>query len=371
MIHSTSPISSQDKIRAAWIPATVIYPAIPLRSLHEYLPSKAFAVPCPSVDKCCPVADTCQQSGCCRDGTVECSDNTCYDPETEVCCKDGKSCPIGQDCVPGGCCPTGQQPCGSSHCYDPETDQCCKDERGCDKGLTCCGQECCSKYATCNDGDCEGITCTITSTYSTTSFATQVNTVTKVREPEGEEDAPEFTCVPMTATDAVGDTLELGDDCGLTFQPADASPTDSSPSTTTTPTPKMKPRAPQADDTCLYTSTSVVTYTKNTITTTTTTVTGEEPSQSFSCPPMSVTNRVGDELSLDEECKLALSPGSSSTAVTTTRGGQPPGSTSTAVTTRSGGQPAGPTGEGMRLRGASGCATILAVLVQTLSVIFT
>ncbi|KAL9039808.1 MAG: hypothetical protein Q9214_004724 [Letrouitia sp. 1 TL-2023] len=248
------------------------------------------------------------------------------------------------------------QPCGSSHCYDSEEEQCCKDaERGCEKSLTCCGQECCSKYATCKNGDCEGNTCTITRTYSTTSFATHVNTVTKVQEPEGEEEAPEFTCVPMTATDAAGDTLELGDDCGLTFEPADAGPTDSSSSTTAIPTRKIKPRAPQVDDTCLYTSTSVVTYTKYTITTTTTTVTREEPSQSFSCLPMSVTNRAGDELSLDEECKLAFSPGSNSAAAETTSDSQLPG----------------PTGEGMRLRGASGCAVMLAVLVKTLSVIYT
>lgn len=340
-------------------------------------------VPCPNMDKCCPAADTCQQSGCCRSGEVSCSAKTCYDPQTDICCENGRTCLIGYDCVSGGCCPTGQQPCGSSHCYHPSTEQCCKEaeERGCDKELTCCGQECCSKYAICRDGECEGVTCTVTSTYSITSFATQVNTVTKVREPEGEEDAPEFSCVPLTVTDKAGDTLELGDDCGLTFQPADAGPGDFSSSTTPTPTPTpgIKPRAPQADDTCLYTSTSVVTYTKNTVTTTTTTVTGEEPSQSFECMPMSVTNRVGDELSLDEECKLALSPASSSAVATRTSGGQPPGSNSATATasgsralgpTGGGSQSATPTSEGMRLWGDSGRAFLLAVLVHTLSLIF-
>ncbi|KAG8530303.1 uncharacterized protein KY384_004805 [Bacidia gigantensis] len=134
---------------------------------------------------------------------------------------------------------------------------------------------------------------------------TAVQSTRNATTPDGEEEAPEFTCVPVTATDAVGDTLELGDDCGLTLQLAIFNSTNSSSSTTATPTPRMKPRAPQAspaDDTCLYTSTNIVTYTKNTITTTTTTVTREEPTQSFSCPPMSVTNGVGDELSLDEEC---------------------------------------------------------------------
>ncbi|KAI4264674.1 MAG: hypothetical protein L6R42_000234 [Xanthoria sp. 1 TBL-2021] len=252
---------------------------------------------------------------------------------------------------------TSQQPCGSSHCYDPAEEQCCPDaERGCEKNLTCCGQECCSN------------------TYSSTRLATHVVTVTKIREPAGEEEAPEFQCMPMTATNAVGDTLELGDDCGLTFEPADpagsANPTNpanpgapgitnATSNPTTTPTLGLKRRATQGDDTCIYTSTDIVTYTVNTITTTTTTVTREEPSPAFSCLPMSVENVVGDELALDEQCKLEFTPADS------------PADNSAAEATGSVDSPAGASGDSigqashsMGFPVASGSAALLAVLVQ-------
>ncbi|KAI4286219.1 MAG: hypothetical protein L6R38_000062 [Xanthoria sp. 2 TBL-2021] len=219
-----------------------------------------------------------------------------------------------------------------------------------------------------------GNICTITSTYSSTRLATHVVTVTKIREPAGEEEAPEFQCMPMTATNAVGDTLELGDDCGLTFEPADpagsANPTNpanpgapgitnATSNPTTTPTLGLKRRATQGDDTCIYTSTDIVTYTVNTITTTTITVTREEPSPAFSCLPMSVENVVGDELALDEQCKLEFTPADS------------PADNSAAEATGSVDSPAGASGDSigqashsMGFPVASGSAALLAVLVQ-------
>jgi hypothetical protein len=132
--------------------------------------------------------------------------------------------------------------------------------------------------------------------------------ITKIAPPVGEEAAPEFVCPPLTATNSVSDTLELGDDCTLTFYPA---PADAS--TTASVAKKgrsLQPRAALGTD-CLYTSTSILTYTVHAITTITSTVTRQEVTETFSCPAMSVTNSVGDELSLNEKCQLEFSPGNS------------------------------------------------------------
>ena len=279
----------------------------------------------------------------------------------------------------GGCCPNGQQPCGSSHCYDPATEQYCTDaERGCERDLTCCGQECCSRYARSSNGNCVPNTCTVTSTYTTTSTSTRVGAVTRIQEPEGEEEAPEFTCVPLTATDAAGDTLELGDDCRLTFQPADADADATIPTSISTvtpaPTPRMKPRAPQVRSTCACTRTVWVTSTMYTVATSTRTVTREEATESFSCPPMSVTNDIGDELILDEECQLAFSPGDSSAAVTTTANDvQLPGSSHSvgAATATNDVQLPIQSNKATSLQGASADAITLAMLLKTLLLICT
>lgn len=109
----------------------------------------------------------------------------------------------------------------------------------------------------------------------------------------------------MTATGDAGDTLELGDDCLLTFNPATEALKTSS-LVATTETGSLQRRA--AFENCLYTSTSVVTSTVNTITTTSATITRAAASEGFSCPPMSVTNSIGDELSLDEQCQMVFKP---------------------------------------------------------------
>jgi hypothetical protein len=156
--------------------------------------------------------------------------------------------------------------------------------------------------------------------------------VTVNAPPEGEEAAPEFVCPPLTATNSVNDTLELGDDCALTFFPA------STAAAATTTTAAKQARALEPRDTnCHYTSTHIVTYTVYSISTITSTITRQEATESFSCPPMSMTNAVGDELSLNEECQLEFSPGQSAVASTSTtnsegtNGGQLGGATNVGI----------------------------------------
>jgi hypothetical protein len=232
-------------------------------------------------------------------------------------CPDGVyCCPVGDTCTPDGCCNAGEQQCGSSHCYNPSTSICCSNGGNCPKGQdSCCEYECCGSVGYCgDDGFCEANTCTATSTSRTTSYYTFTTTITKVAEAEEQESAPEFVCPPLTATNSASATLELGDDCSLTFYPP---PTDaSSTSSSFSAAPSLKPRANAVD--CLITSTSIVPYTVHTQTTSTTTVTETTIPEDFSCVPMTVTNAVGDELTLDEECKMEFSPGSSDSSPSST-----------------------------------------------------
>ena len=215
-------------------------------------------------------------------------------------------------CIANGkCCFDGEEACGSFYCYDPTTDFCCSDGQGsCPQGDTCCTYECCTDVGVCgSDGYCSANICTETSTYASTSYSTFTATVTEISEAE---EAFAFSCAPITATNTLGDTLELGDDCLLTFSPSAAAATASATlhagkrEANPLPAPTLAPVLPRAD--CAYTSTDIVTTTVFSRTTRFTTVTETELSESFSCPPMSVTNAVGDELSLDAECSLSFSP---------------------------------------------------------------
>jgi len=231
-------------------------------------------------------------------------------------CPDGVyCCPVGETCTPDGCCNAGEQQCGSSHCYDPTTHKCCDNGGSCPLEDSCCEYECCLSSGYCgDDGFCETNTCTATSTSRTTSYYIFTTTITKVVEAEEQESASEFVCPPLTATNDANATLELGDDCSLTFYPP---PTDaSSTSSPFSSAPSLKPRAQAVD--CLITSTSIVQYTVHTQTTSTTTVTETTIPVDFSCIPMTVTNVVGDELTLDEECKMEFSPGSSDSSPSST-----------------------------------------------------
>ena len=156
-------------------------------------------------------------------------------------------------------------------------------------------------------------------------MVTRTTTVTRVAEPDEQEEASEFECPPLTATNSVGDTLELGDDCGLTFNPVSSTAAaaavaakaahvvTATAAVAMTGAPLLRPRA---DDECVYTSTYVSTSTVFSTSTRTSTVTESASDKGFSCPTMAVTNRAGDELSLNEECELEFSPGSATPSST-------------------------------------------------------
>ena len=278
--------------------------------------------PCPDGVTCCQVGDTCTPNGCCPSDQEQCGTSNCYNPSTSICCSDGSHCPMGDDCVGNGfCCPSGKILCGQDHCYDPNTQQCCGNQGACQLDLACCENECCTSDGHCgSDGYCQANTCTVTSTSTTTSYYTFTSTITELAESEEAEQAPEFTCPPISATNSASETLQLGTDCTLTLYPP---PTDISTTSSSTGAgaPSVKPRATADGPNCLITSTSIVGYTIQTVTTTIMTVTETETPEGFSCPPMTVTNALGDELSLDQECQLEYSPGSLTPSSTSSASG--------------------------------------------------
>jgi hypothetical protein len=157
-------------------------------------------------------------------------------------------------------------------------------------------------------------------------MATVARTVTITDDPAAEtEGAPEFSCIPMTVTNADGATLELGDDCALKYSPPE-SPTTTSSATvvaargaqlsewgTTIPLPAevaaplLARQAPCTPFTTV-TQTQWVTVSATTTSTVSKTVAGPAGDESFSCPPMEVTNAAGDVLALDESCVLNFEP---------------------------------------------------------------
>ncbi|ROT37370.1 hypothetical protein SODALDRAFT_379840 [Sodiomyces alkalinus F11] len=315
--------------------------------------------------RCCPNGDTCVSVGCCRGNTRLCSANSCYDPSSEKCCSDYIVCPSGWDCVGGGCCPSGQRRCGNSKCYNPNTQTCCTGpgtvwactrsqaccpngycrnpnteqccQGGtCDNDTTCCRYECCRSIGYCgSDGYCKPCppaTRTVTSTWSSTT--TLFRTVTITRDPAPEtEDAPEFTCIPMTATNIEGATLELAEDCGLQYNPP-ASPTttpaaaaaaaairarDSNPDPTiAAANPLLLPRQANCVPFTTQTTTMWVTQPFTTTQTRSRTIRGPGDDEGFSCPEMEATNAVGDVLAMDASCALSFSPGTPTTPTTPT-----------------------------------------------------
>ncbi|RYP74024.1 hypothetical protein DL769_004110 [Monosporascus sp. CRB-8-3] len=324
---------------------------------------------CCSDGGACRRGDTCVQGGCCGNGESQCGPNSCYNPKTSVCCQTrGTHCALGYDCMEsGGCCPSGQKRCGNSKCYNPRTQTCCTGpgtvwacpaseeccpgggchdparEKCCEKGAcrkdtTCCGQECCGSTAYCGPNSscllCPATTRTVTST--TSSTATSVRTVTVTNDPASEtEDAPEFSCIPMTVTNAMDATLELGEDCALEYSPPD-------PVTTTSSAAVLAARegqlsewaalAPLATDAAVFhllprqmsctpyttiIATAWVTRPATTTATTTRTVDGPGEEESFVCPEMEVTNDAGDVLALDESCIMSFSPATPTEPTTT------------------------------------------------------
>ncbi|KAF4969561.1 hypothetical protein FSARC_3216 [Fusarium sarcochroum] len=138
-------------------------------------------------------------------------------------------------------------------------------------------------------------------------------------------DAPEFTCAPMSATNDEGETLELDEGCTLHYSA-------SAPTTTSDAAARLRRDAEAAPKTgealallarqasCKATSTFTRTVweTETETETGTRTITVQGERGTFSCPPMEVTNDVGDVLALDEECALSFSLGEP----TSTEGGE-------------------------------------------------
>ncbi|KAM0229993.1 hypothetical protein ACHAPO_009545 [Fusarium lateritium] len=127
--------------------------------------------------------------------------------------------------------------------------------------------------------------------------------------------APEFTCVPMTATNDVGATLELDDGCVLHYEPPEETTTQNNAARLR----RDAPTAPvvghaggllarQASCTPSTTFTRTIWETETETETGTRTVVVQGEDATFSCPEMEVTNDVGDTLALDGECVFEFTP---------------------------------------------------------------
>ncbi|KAG4284472.1 hypothetical protein FPRO06_08851 [Fusarium proliferatum] len=162
---------------------------------------------------------------------------------------------------------------------------------------------------------CPAATKTIKSTDTVTTTKMKTVRVTTDIEPET-GDAPEFTCVPMTATNDEGATLELDEGCTLHYEPPEATTTDDSAArlrrdVATAPAHvnrgiNLLGRQVSCTPFTTYTRTEWETETETETGTKTVTVQGEDAT--FSCPEMEVTNDVGDTLALDAECVLSFTP---------------------------------------------------------------
>ncbi|OBS23095.1 hypothetical protein FPOA_03654 [Fusarium poae] len=309
----------------------------------------------PSSQICCPSGIACKKGqncvdgGCCESGESKCGSSGCYNPKTSVCCGSSSiHCPKGYDCMPGGgCCPAGQKRCGNSKCYDPKkancctgpgtvwacekgkeccsngscanslTEKCCKNG-ACQEGTTCCENECCRSNGYCaSDGYCKtcpAATRTVSSTDTTTKTVMRTVRVTTDIEPDT-GNAPEFTCVPMTATNDVGATLELDDGCILHYEPPEATTTQNNVARLRreAPTPPVVSHpvgllARQASCTPSTTFTRTIWETETFTETGIRTVVVQGEDATFSCPEMEVTNDVGDTLVLDGDCVLEFTP---------------------------------------------------------------
>ena len=262
-------------------------------------------------DFCCPTGASCNIGGCCPAGEIQCGALRCYNPSTQICCSaESYACKLGATCVGNGrCCASGRQSCGVTGCYDPATERCCNgisnvDGKNCDSDETCCSTGCCTAAGVCGSGGyCIARSCTATRITRFTVYQTYTRTITKLAEAEREEESelPDFICLPMTVTDEASASLELGDDCSLTYYPPP-------PATAAALSPGSDAMVARAAE-CLSTTTVLSSTTIRSVVTATTTVTETTTPESFSCLAMSATNAAGDELSLDEDCVLELKPG--------------------------------------------------------------
>ncbi|KAF0640847.1 hypothetical protein FPSE5266_02378 [Fusarium pseudograminearum] len=168
---------------------------------------------------------------------------------------------------------------------------------------------------------CPVSTRSITSTDTTTRTVMKTVRVTTDIEPDT-GNAPEFTCVPMTATNDIGATLELDDGCVLHYEPPGATTTENNAARLR----REVPTAPvignaggllarQASCTPSTTLTRTIWETETVTETGTRTVIVQGDEATFSCPEMEVTNDVGDTLALDGECVLSFSPAEPTSSV--------------------------------------------------------
>ncbi|RYC79788.1 hypothetical protein BFJ63_vAg17326 [Fusarium oxysporum f. sp. narcissi] len=202
--------------------------------------------------------------------------------------------------------------------FGPVQSPCCENG-SCLKGTTCCDKECCRSNGYCaSDGYCKlcpAATKTIKSTDTVTTTKMKTVRVTTDIEPDT-GNAPEFTCVPMTATNDEGATLELDEGCTLHYEPPEATTTDNAAArlrrdAATAPAHVNRGHglmARQASCTPYTTVTRTEWETETETETGTKTITVQGEDATFSCPEMEVTNDVGDTLALDAECVLSFTP---------------------------------------------------------------
>ncbi|ODH26727.1 hypothetical protein ACO22_04469 [Paracoccidioides brasiliensis] len=140
----------------------------------------------------------------------------------------------------------------------------------------------------------------ITTTITRTRIEESTTTTTRTITPPPEEQPSRFTCSPMTVTNSVGDSLELGNDCALKFSPAETA--------SVTATVEMLRVRQNICPPTRTTATVYETIGTNDVATITATVTAEKsPRLGFTCAPMTATNSLGDELAMDNKCSLQLS----------------------------------------------------------------
>ncbi|KAH6665311.1 hypothetical protein F5X68DRAFT_279523 [Plectosphaerella plurivora] len=314
--------------------------------LNNLLPRQSCSVGhlCPN-GQCCKDYENCVPGGCCNKPEVQCGSDKCYNPDKSTCCSSGTVCDKGWVCVEGGgCCPEETpQRCGNSdRCYDPKKQRCCTEggkawgcdasstccqggfcrtssEQCCANGscaldTTCCEKQCCKSIGFCgSDGLCEPCPAA-TRTRSEEATVTVTRYHRRVRGGPDTKAAPPFSCLPITATNEVGATLELGDDCKLEYAPPEEEPTSTEGvAARGLSAPTAAPRLQARQGNCVPWTTMIEYTTSTTTTTAWATTTAEEGSGAngrpqgnveFSCPEMEVTNALGDTLAMDETCGL-------------------------------------------------------------------
>lgn len=162
---------------------------------------------------------------------------------------------------------------------------------------------------------------TITETEAIPATKPVVVTATVSKTVEPDESLPEFKCPPMTLTNSEGATLEMDEECSLKYEPPENTTSTSSTGSAManakrlgsgatkfggSPAPLLRPRENDCPPYTSETMTVSITAPASTTSTVTKTAEVEESVEGFKCQEMAVTNALGDELSLDEDCKIEV-----------------------------------------------------------------